>query len=311
MRKGFAFSLLAHVAVMAIGYFGLPSLRRTPVVEVPVMVEVFTIGEQTMPAPPKPEPEKPKAAPKPPPKPPEVAAAPPPPPPPPPEPEPEPEVVAVPPPQPKPEPKPKPKPKPEPEPKAEPKPQPKPEPKPEPKPQPKLAKIEPKRKPKPPDTFASILKTVEKLKQQPVKPKEKPKKKKTTEAFSAEIALALAAPDRQQSSARKPTLSEIDALKNDIRRQIHSCWSVPAGAKEAESLVIEIWVNRNPDGTVREAKIRDDVRMATDPFFRAAAESALRAVLKPKCNPLKLPSDRYDLWKTMTLNFNPKEMLGS
>lgn len=215
----------------------------------------------------------------------------------------------MPPPQPKPEPKPKPKP----EPKAEAKPKPKPKPKPEPKakPKPKLAKVKPKRKPKPPDPFASILKTVEKLKQQPVKPKEKKKKKKTNEAFSAEIALALAAPDRRQASARKPTLSEIDALKNDIRRQIHDCWSVPAGAKEAADLVIKIWVNRNPDGTVREAKIRDQVRMATDPFFRSAAESALRAVLKPKCNPLKLPSNRYDLWKTMTLNFNPKEMLGS
>jgi hypothetical protein len=281
------------------------------VVEVPIIVEVVTIGEQTIPVPPKPELEPPKAAPKPPPKPPKVTATPPPPPPPPPEPEPEPEVVAVPPPQPKPEPKPKPKPEPKAEPKPKPKPKPEPEAKPKPKPQPKLAKVKPKRKPKPPDTFASILKTVEKLKKQPVKAKEKPKKKKTNEAFSAEIALALSAPDRRQTSARKPTLSEIDALKNDIRRQIHRCWSVPAGAKEAENLVIEIWVNRNPDGTVREVKIRNPVHMATDPYFQSAAESARRAVLNPKCNPLKLPPERYDLWKTMVLNFDPKEMFGS
>ncbi|MBI3113435.1 MAG: cell envelope integrity protein TolA, partial [Rhodospirillales bacterium] len=82
----------------------------------------------------------------------------------------------------------------------------------------------------------------------------------------------------------------------------------PAGAKDAQDLNIEIRVVMNPDATVREARIQDQRRLQGDPFFRAAAESALRAVLNPRCNPLKLPPDKYQQWQTMTLNFDPRDM---
>ncbi len=64
----------------------------------------------------------------------------------------------------------------------------------------------------------------------------------------------------------------------------------------------------NPDATVREAHIISTDRMG-DPFYRAAAESALRAVRNPDCSPLKLPADKFDQWQTMTLTFNPKDLL--
>ena len=57
------------------------------------------------------------------------------------------------------------------------------------------------------------------------------------------------------------------------------------------------------------APIVDTARAASDSFFRAAAESALRAVKNPNCSPLKVPLDKYDEWKTMTLTFNPKDLL--
>ena len=102
------------------------------------------------------------------------------------------------------------------------------------------------------------------------------------------------------------TMSEIDYL----RRQIGLCWSLPAGAKDAENLVIEIRVAMNADGTVNSARIVDQGRMTVDPFFRSAAESALRAVLNRRCQPFKLPPEKYDIWKLMILSFNPKEMFG-
>lgn len=82
------------------------------------------------------------------------------------------------------------------------------------------------------------------------------------------------------------------------------------GAKDAENLVIEIKVLMNPDGTVQQANIQNQARMLADGFFRAAAESALRAVLNPRCQPFKLPRDKYNIWQTMTLTFNPREMFG-
>ena len=178
---------------------------------------------------------------------------------------------------------------------------PKPQPKPESVPPPQVAKAEPrikakpKRKPEPPprDPMASVLKTVEELKRQAPKDEEKP---------PATVGTAQPAP--RYTPDEPPTINLIDLVK----RQIQECWSLPAGAKEAENLVVDIRVALDPDGTVRQVRIVDAARMEQDSFFRAAAESARRAVLK--CSPLKLPPETYQQWKTMTLTFDPKEMFG-
>ena len=284
--RGIVYSVLFHAVVLTAGYYGMPALRRLPpAMDAPIVVELVTVAEVTNAPPPEAKPE-PKPEPKPAKAEPEPAKAEPPPP--------EPEVAAVPPP---PEEQPKAKP--------EPKPKPKPKPKAKPKAPPRLAKVKPRRKPRPPDIFASVLKTVEDLKPRPPKPKEKTeKKKKAEESFEAQVAKALQSQARRHDADRPITISEIDL----VRRQIARCWNLQAGAKEAENLIIEISVAMNPDGTVRHARIQNTDRVAGDPFFRAAAESALRAVLNPRCQPFKLPRDRYDRWQTMALIFDPKEM---
>ena len=100
------------------------------------------------------------------------------------------------------------------------------------------------------------------------------------------------------------TASEIDAIKNKISR----CWSIQAGAKGAKDLIVDIDMELSQDGTVIKADVVDKQRMKNDPYFNIAAESARRAVLDPKCNPLPLPHDKYDQWKNMTMSFNPKDM---
>lgn len=117
---------------------------------------------------------------------------------------------------------------------------------------------------------------------------------------------ALSTEERQYNNAVPLSLSEADALRSQLAR----CWSIPAGAKDAEDLVVRIKVAVNPDRTVASAQIVDQQRMAQDAFYRAAAESALRAVLDPMCSPLRLPPAKYDTWKQMNLEFSPKEMLG-
>ncbi len=260
--------------------------------DTPIMIEIVNVDELTNAPPPAPEPEKkpePEAKKEPPP-PKKTAKTSPPPPPPPKE-----EIAALP-------------PEPAPEAKPVPKPKPKPEVKKAPKPVRKLAKVKPRRKPKPPDAFASVLKTVEKLKDRP-KPKEKEKEKKKEkerkpEDFVLNITKALASRTAMNNPARPLAISEIDL----VRQQIRECWSLPAGAREAENLSIEIKMAMNPDGTVRQAQILDRGRLGKDPFFRAAAESALRAVLNPRCNPLKLPLEKYQQWQNMILIFDPRQM---
>tara|TARA_B100000886_G_scaffold315410_1_gene253353 strand:- start:1705 stop:2574 length:870 start_codon:yes stop_codon:yes gene_type:complete len=104
---------------------------------------------------------------------------------------------------------------------------------------------------------------------------------------------------------QKVTMSEIDVL----RQQIAGCWNIAAGARQAEALSVEIEMRMNPDATVQTAQVVDGTRMNSDPFFRAAAESALRALSHPDCIPLKLPVGKYEVWKSFTFNFDPKNML--
>lgn len=337
MGKGAAFSLLLHVSIVLLAFFGLPVLAKPdPVLEKPILVDIVTIAKVTNlppptpkvepkpepkivePEPPKPEPTKPE--------PPKVVETPPPPPPPPP-----PKVVEQPKPEPpKPEP-PKPEPpkpaevKPEPAPKiAEPKPEPKPEPPkvepPKPEPPKPVAKVEPPKpappKPEPPkpqpkrdDTFDRLLKDLANKKPAPEPQKEEAKKPEPPKPQPQQQAALPPTPNRspppRPMTEGQLTLSELDA----IRSQIAQCWNVPAGARDARNLVVELQVDMNPDATVRNVRVVDESRMMTDSFFRAAAESALRAVRNPRCNPLRLPAEKFDTWKSFTLNFNPKEML--
>jgi hypothetical protein len=125
------------------------------------------------------------------------------------------------------------------------------------------------------------------------------------------------APTRQREVAsrpkavdERPTIAEIDALRAMIRQQIEPCWNPPIGAVEAEDLSVRLLVRVDPSGRVRQARVLDTLSMALNPFFEAAADSARRAVLNDRCNPLQLPSDKYHLWKELELTFNPREMLG-
>lgn len=104
--------------------------------------------------------------------------------------------------------------------------------------------------------------------------------------------------------AAQLTMSEFDAL----RQQLARCWNIPAGAKDADNLVIEVKVEVNQDRVATSAGVVDQIRYQTDTFFRAAADSAVRAVRAPECTPLELPPDKYDSWKSMIVTFDPREM---
>jgi outer membrane biosynthesis protein TonB len=207
-----------------------------------------------------------------------------------------------------------PSPPPQPQPKAQPAP-PVPQPKPEPpapvvppkvEAQAEALKPKPIEKPKPvvvekptppqPDMLASVLKNVAKLK--PVE------QVKATDAKSDVKTPAQPSASQAPALATRLTISEEDAL----RRQIEQCWSPPIGARDAQSLIVEVTIDVNPDRTVINADIVDKARYASDSFFRAAADSAVRAVRNPKCSPLELPADKYDQWKRIDFTFDPRDM---
>ncbi len=101
------------------------------------------------------------------------------------------------------------------------------------------------------------------------------------------------------------TISEMDALALQLRQ----CWNVLAGARYAENLVIDLKLYMNSDGTLRQAVIVNQMRYGTDSIYRAAADSALRAVRDPYCTPFKLPLDKYNDWKVINATFDPSQIL--
>ena len=102
------------------------------------------------------------------------------------------------------------------------------------------------------------------------------------------------------------TGTDIDLLNQHMKK----FWNMPSGHEKAHNIVVEIELFIRKDCVVEKAKIVDQRRLAQDPEFRIAAESALRAVLDPECSPLPLDLKKYEQWKHMIFVFDPVEMCG-
>ena len=107
------------------------------------------------------------------------------------------------------------------------------------------------------------------------------------------------------------TITETDAIAGKLRE----CWNFDPGTRNVENMIIEIRAVLNKDGTVRDVQIVDKARLASDTYFRAAAESARRAVLSCQnhnnVNIYKIfaekYADNYKMWNTLLLRFNPMD----
>jgi outer membrane biosynthesis protein TonB len=305
MRYGAIFSGLLHLVILIVVIVGIPGILQSDRPEiVPISVEVVSIEELAKQTekkrPPRPVAKKPPPKQSPPkkPDPPKATKKPPPPPAPPKTPPPvAPKPLEV-----KPEPMPKPKAAPAPKPKAKPAP-------------PKKLKTQvaaktppapkPKRKPKPkppppkPDEFQSLLKNLAKDRRAAEKAKANAPVKVAKQAVETPRRSALQ--DRRIAAG----------LSQAINQQITPCWKIQAGARDAANMSVAVNIRLNPDGSLSGVtKIEDTVRLGRDPFFRAVAESAQRALRDPACMPLKLPYENYDLWKNIIFTFDPKEALG-
>ncbi|MBN8543804.1 MAG: hypothetical protein J0M34_06015 [Alphaproteobacteria bacterium] len=170
-------------------------------------------------------------------------------------------------------------------------------------------------------------KPAEKKKEEPKKEEVKEDTKKEEEEFDAILkSLQEQAEEEAKPKAKDKTTTEENKTKSDkpydptiplsisekdaIRSQFVKCWRMPAGAKDADQLVVKVRVQVSQTGEVTEAKLASSQmgEYRANPFFKAAADSAIRAVWK--CSPLQnLPSDKYETWSDMELTFDPSEML--
>ncbi|PZQ44789.1 MAG: energy transducer TonB, partial [Micavibrio aeruginosavorus] len=166
----------------------------------------------------------------------------------------------------------------------------------------------PKEKPKPAEPEAK-----EKAKEEPDTTQDFSKLLKNLQDSTPEVDEAL--PESKEATPPAPspvaapgvemTMNEYDALS----QQLQNCWSIQAGARYAEDLVVKVRLTVSPERHVMSATVVDTWRYSQDSYFRAAADSAIRAVNSPQCETLILPPDKYDVWKDMIVTFDPRDML--
>ncbi len=310
MRTSLTISFAMHSAIVVAAFVGLPAAKEFKVAKTQsIDVDIVKVSElnklqaksEDKKEPEKPEPKlKPEKKPEPELKPEkkkkEAKIAPPPPPPPPPAPKPPEPAVKTPPPPKLEKVEIKPEAKPEPKLEAEKK-KVKPElarkPVPIPRRRPKIAQIKPKKDRKfNPNKIAALLNKLPEDDKSGASKPQKTKKKSTARKTKSKF------------SGKDATISADE--KEFLRRQIGNCWNTPVGVKNAENLVVKIKIRLKRDGTLeRPPEILSPLSSAT---YRVAADSAVRAIRR--CGPYQLPAKKFNVWREIVLNFDPREMFG-
>ncbi|NDH60645.1 MAG: hypothetical protein EBY18_03110 [Alphaproteobacteria bacterium] len=148
----------------------------------------------------------------------------------------------------------------------------------------------------------------------PPKPEEKPK---TEAAKPVEDLVAMKPKEPEPPKVEKPpeppkpapanlaavvTASEIEG----VRQKIRPCWNTQGGARD-QAMVITLVVEMSQNGTPVKADLREPGRYNSDPAYRAAADAAHRAIMNPRCQPWPLSPEKFNSWKTITFNFDPRD----
>jgi colicin import membrane protein len=98
--------------------------------------------------------------------------------------------------------------------------------------------------------------------------------------------------------------SELAILAQIIKSCVQSKWNVLGGGESAQNTQVKLRLRFNPDG--RLAAEPQIMNPQNTPYFLAVRDSALRAV--QACEPYSLPPAKYDFWKDIVLNFDPRDM---
>ncbi|MDB2391002.1 cell envelope integrity protein TolA [Alphaproteobacteria bacterium] len=123
---------------------------------------------------------------------------------------------------------------------------------------------------------------------------------KVNKTLTATTGNALKAPKAPVIAPMGP--SDFDRL----RAHLSKCWDLPVGSAGADTLIVDIIVTSDRDGTVLSAEIKDKTRYKIDRAFKAAAAEAQRATLE--CSPLPLPPEKYEQWKSFIFAFDPRSL---
>ena len=159
----------------------------------------------------------------------------------------------------------------------------------------------PKPKPEPEFDIASMLKDLRNEKTTPkVDNINEEEKKDIIKKETQEVA---------EEKGAELSISEIDL----VLQQLSRCFIAPAGAEINKSMYVKISATIQQNRRVLENSIRivDTNISKSSTVYGPITESAMRTLLNPDCIPLKLPEDKYELWKNLTMKFDYSIMRGN
>lgn len=105
------------------------------------------------------------------------------------------------------------------------------------------------------------------------------------------------------------TVRQRTNLEEMIRAQITPCWNPPVAEEASGHVVIVMRIRFERTGAVSGSPSVSSIRGhngANAAYARALSGSVLRAVMR--CAPLKLPTELYEAWADVELNFDPRDI---
>lgn len=98
------------------------------------------------------------------------------------------------------------------------------------------------------------------------------------------------------------------SLENVLRDQVKRCWVEPADLSDPQSLLVELQIELNDNGTLlRPPKLKYPAsKSGASSSLLVAIDNAIRAT--KQCAPYVLPPDRYAEWQNFTFRFDPQKL---
>jgi hypothetical protein len=106
----------------------------------------------------------------------------------------------------------------------------------------------------------------------------------------------------QSTANSRLSAADRDAIGNHVR----PCWGIDAGAPGIQNFNVNLMVETDGTGTVRDAEVApQDQSKLGDPIFAAYAQRAVDAVMNYQCATLPLPPNMMGSNQTFLFNFSP------
>lgn len=89
--------------------------------------------------------------------------------------------------------------------------------------------------------------------------------------------------------------------------KVQQCWNVPVAIQNASELKVTLRVSLDPDGHLKSSPELIDPVNSGLVGVQHAYEAGRRALIR--CQPFKLPAEKYETWKEIEIVFNPQKMV--